>query len=143
GDAARLGIADEQTVDVTVGDTTITAPAVIMQGQADGVISATWGQGRVAAGRIGTGVGARTCGLGSHPFARVLSGAKNAESPHTILFRSLQAHTRLNGPAEELFKITTVAELSHPHSAEPKAPPPSLLNIPPRGEYAWAMVVDT
>src|SRR5581483_4785045 len=94
------------------------------------------------AGRIGTGVGARTCGLAAHPLARVLSDAKIAKSAQTIPFRSLQAHTRLNGPAEELFRIATVAELSHQHSAKPKTPP-SLLNIPPRGEYAWAMVVDT
>ncbi len=143
GDAARLGIADEDTVDLTIGNQTVTAPAVIMQGQADGVMGTSWGQGRVAAGRIGTGVGARTCGFGSHPFPCVLSGATIAKSPHTILFRSLQAHTRLNGPAEELFQITTVAELAHPNSRKAKERPPSLLNIPPRGEYAWAMVVDT
>jgi molybdopterin-containing oxidoreductase family iron-sulfur binding subunit len=142
-DAARLGIADEDTVDVSVGDDTITAPAVIMQGQPDGVIAATWGQGRLHAGRIGTGVGARMSGLGTHPSARVLSSAKVGRSAHTVAFRSLQAHTRLDGPAEELFQITTLAELSHPHSKKPEAQPPSLLKIPPRGEYAWAMVVDT
>jgi Fe-S-cluster-containing dehydrogenase component/anaerobic selenocysteine-containing dehydrogenase len=141
GDAARLGIADEDTIDVTVGGKTVSAPAVIMAGQADGVIAASWGQGRLNAGRIGTEVGARTCGLGTHPFARLLAGATVRKSARAIPFRSLQAHTRLNGRTEDLFQIATAGELSRGNGKA--TPPPSLLKVPTRGEYAWAMVVDT
>ncbi len=140
-DAAKLGIADEETVDVTVGGETVSAPAVIMPGQADGVVAAGWGQGRLSAGRIGTGVGARTCGLGTHPFARSLAGAVVRKSARNVPFRSLQAHTRLNGRTEDLFQIATAGELAPRHGKA--APPPNMLGIPNRGEYAWAMVVDT
>jgi len=142
GDAQRLGIADEDTVDVEVDGKTITAPAILMPGQADGVVGMTWGQGRLAAGRIGTAIGARVCGIGNRPFARVVQDATIRKSAHTVPFRSTQAHTRLQGKAEDLFQIATLGQLAHPDHA-PKHPPPSLLAVPGKGEYAWAMVVDT
>lgn len=141
GDAARLGIADEETVDVAIEGRTITVPAIIMKGQAEGVIGTTMGHGRLRAGRIGTEVGGRVSGLGSQPLAHTFADAKIVRSDRATPFRSLQAHTRLQGPAEALFQIATVSELSQ--HAKPKPPPPSLLPMPQRGEYAWAMVVDT
>ncbi|MGN6149718.1 MAG: 4Fe-4S dicluster domain-containing protein, partial [Rhizomicrobium sp.] len=142
GDAQRLGIGDEDTIDVEVDGQTVTAPAILMPGQADGVLGMNWGQGRSHAGRIGNDIGARVCGLGSHPFARGLNGAVVRKSVHRAPFRSTQAHTRLQGRAEDLFQIATVSELAKPKHA-PERPPPSLLGNPPKGEYAWAMVVDT
>jgi molybdopterin-containing oxidoreductase family iron-sulfur binding subunit len=140
-DAERLAIADESTIKLTVGGRVITAPAIIVAGQADGVIGASWGQGRTHAGRIGTDVGVRFCEFGAVPFARILEGAQIATNAGSVPFRSLQAHTRLNGRAEDLFQIASLADLARAKKSE--ATPPSLLEIPQRGEYAWAMVVDT
>ncbi|HEY1708591.1 MAG TPA: 4Fe-4S dicluster domain-containing protein [Rhizomicrobium sp.] len=142
GDAERLGIADEDTVDVEIDGKTITAPAISMPGQADGVIGLHWGQGRLRAGRIGTGVGARVCGIGAHPLARLLDGAVLRKSARSVPFRSTQAHTRLEGRAEDIFQIATLNELGHANAGTGRRPP-SLLPVPPKGDYAWAMVVDT
>ncbi|HEY2034204.1 MAG TPA: 4Fe-4S dicluster domain-containing protein [Rhizomicrobium sp.] len=142
GDAQRFNINDEDTVDIEVDGKTVTAPAILTPGQADGVIGMTWGQGRLNAGRIGTGIGTRVCAISSHPFARALDGATIRKSAHTVPFRSTQAHTRLQGRTEDLFQIATLAELAHPEHP-PKQLPPSLLSVPAKGEYAWAMVVDT
>ncbi len=142
GDAAKLGIADEDTVDVELDGVTVTAPAIVMMAQAEGTVAASWGQGHRGAGPLGAGVGERFCGLGSQPFARVLSDVQIRKSTKSFPFRSTQSHTRLSGPAEELFQIATLAELAQA-KPEPDTLPPSLLEVPPRGEYAWAMLVDT
>jgi molybdopterin-containing oxidoreductase family iron-sulfur binding subunit len=139
-DAARLGVQDGDTVDVTVAGQTISAPAAIMTAQAEGVIAASWGQGRKQAGRIGTAVGARFLGLGDQPSARLLGGAQLRKSAATVTYRSTQDHTRLSGRAEELFQIATLADLEHPKA---DAVPASFLPPPPRDDYAWAMVIDT
>ena len=141
GDAAKLGIADEDTVDIELDGVTISAPAIVMEGQVEGTAASSWGQGhRAADNLLGAGVGERYCGLGSHPFPRVLHGMQLRKSAKVIPFRSTQSHTRLSGPAEELFHIATLAELAKTRS-QPEALPPSLLKVPPKGEYAWAMVV--
>ncbi|HWE07255.1 MAG TPA: 4Fe-4S dicluster domain-containing protein, partial [Rhizomicrobium sp.] len=142
GDAARLGIHDQDTIDLELGGATIRAPAILMQGQAEGVVAATWGQGRVKSGRIGTAIGTRVCGAGSLPFARALEGGTIRRAARAIRFRSAQAHTRLNGRAEDLFQIASLSGLTA-EGRETERPAPSLLNIPAKGEYAWAMVVDT
>ena len=143
GDAAKLGIADEDTVDIELDGVTISAPAIVMEGQVEGTAASSWGQGhRAADNLLGAGVGERYCGLGSHPFPRVLHGMQLRKSAKVIPFRSTQSHTRLSGPAEELFHIATLAELAKTRS-QPEALPPSLLKVPPKGEYAWAMVVDS
>ncbi len=140
-DARVLGIEQEDTVEVESAGHTIRAPAILMPGQAKGVLGITWGKGRSNAGRIGNDIGARVYGLSRHPFARVMDSASLRKSAINVRFRSTQAHTRLNGRTEELFKITTPSQLAHAKSAGP--PPPSLLPVPDRGDYAWAMVVDT
>ncbi|HEY1615516.1 MAG TPA: 4Fe-4S dicluster domain-containing protein [Rhizomicrobium sp.] len=142
GDAQRLGIEDEDTVDVTIDGKTITAPAVLMPGQADGTIGLHWGQGRLEAGRIGSNIGVRVCGVGARPFARVINGAALQKSASTVPFRSTQAHTRLQGKMEQLFQIATPSEIART-SPKKENRAPSLLPVPPKGDYAWAMVVDT
>jgi molybdopterin-containing oxidoreductase family iron-sulfur binding subunit len=138
-DAARLGLADEDTVALDVAGHMVAAPVVVMPGQAEGVAVSHWGHGRSHAGRIGDGVGARWVGLGNDALPRRLAQVRLKKSSQQIFFRSTQAHTRLSGRAEELFKIARdeTARIQPPKS------PASLLPTPTRGDYAWAMVVDT
>lgn len=142
GDAAKLGITDEDTVEIELDGVTVTAPAIVMMGQAEGTVAASWGQGHSPSPLLGAGVGERYCGLGSHPLARVLSEAQLRKSAKFVPFRSTQSHTRLSGPTEELFQIATLIELTKAKH-EPDTVPPSLLEVPRKGQYAWAMVVDT
>jgi molybdopterin-containing oxidoreductase family iron-sulfur binding subunit len=55
--AKALGVADEDLVTVTVRGRSLTLPATIVPGQADGSVMVTLGYGRSRVGRIGTGVG--------------------------------------------------------------------------------------
>ena len=144
GDAARLGIEDEDTVDLILNGTMVSAPAVVTEAQAEGVLAVGLGQGHFSTTMaIGNGIGSRFGGLGAQPFSRLLVGVELRKSGAAIPFRSTQSHTRLSGPSEELFKTATVAELARaPARNETGTPPPSLLAIPPRGDYAWAMVID-
>jgi molybdopterin-containing oxidoreductase family iron-sulfur binding subunit len=139
-DAARLGIAEGDTVTLVVADKTLHAPAIIMPGQVPGVVGSFWGCGRTHAGRIGNKVGVRWVGLGPNAFPHRLTGARLTRGgPETVL-RSTQNFTSLNGRAEELFQMVSAANAEQ---ATPTKAPPSLLPVPPRGDYAWAMVVDT
>ena len=143
GDAARLGIADEDTVEIAFGGASLRAPAVVLAGQPEGVVRASLGQGhRGPDNLIGTGIGERFGGLGDQPFATVLAGVTLRRATADIPFRSTQAHTRLRGRAEELFQLATPAQIGQRRPAA-EVPPPSLLNIPGHGDYAWAMVIDT
>ncbi|HEX4570905.1 MAG TPA: 4Fe-4S dicluster domain-containing protein, partial [Dongiaceae bacterium] len=78
----------------------------------------------------------------SKPFARLEPVISLARGSGAVAFRSTQGHTRLAGRTEELFPIASPSE-SRPTEEENSSPPPSFLAIPARGEYAWAMVVDT
>jgi Fe-S-cluster-containing dehydrogenase component len=140
-DAERLGIADGDPVTMTIGANAATAAATVMSGQAEGVIAASWGQGRSRAGRIGNGIGVRFGGFGERPFARSLALTDIKKGDNGPVFHSTQGHTRLSGRAEDLFPIATPADLARPPEREEN--PPSLLAIPARGERAWAMVVDS
>jgi molybdopterin-containing oxidoreductase family iron-sulfur binding subunit len=139
-DAARLGIADQETIDIDVDGKIVTALALVTPGQATGVVAATLGLGRTIAGKIGADIGTRFSGLGTRPLARTLAIASLRQSAETIPFRSTQTHTRLAGRAEDLFRTATAA---HANDREKETAPPSLLGIPARGEYAWAMVIDS
>jgi molybdopterin-containing oxidoreductase family iron-sulfur binding subunit len=143
GDAAHYGIEDEDTVDLVLNGATVSGPAVVTEGQAEGALAVGWGQGHSSPEvAIAKGVGTRFAGLAAHPFARLLTGAELRKSDQLIPFRSTQSHTRLNGASEKLFQLATLAALAKSHGeAEPV--PPSMLKIPPRGDYAWAMVIDT
>ncbi len=138
-DASPLGIHDGDTVALEVEGKTIATPAVVMAGQAAGVVALHWGLGRTKGGGIAEGVGIRFQGLGRQPFARLMGGASLRATDQALVFRSTQNHTRLAGRAEELFPVAQVGAVARPH--EP--PPASLLPTPGRGDYAWAMVVDT
>ena len=139
-DAQRLGIAQGDTVTLSVGDRTLYSVAVIMPAQAPGVVASHWGHGRSHAGRIGGGVGTRWIGLGAQAFQRHLTDVHIAKGGPTVTLRSTQDYTSLSGKAEELFQITDIASVN---KTAPKKPAPSLLPQPARGDYAWAMVVDT
>jgi Fe-S-cluster-containing dehydrogenase component len=141
-DAARYGIKDQDTVDLVVNGATVSGPVAVAEGQAEGVLSVGWGQGRFSPDvPLAHGVGTRFSGLGKVPFARVLTGGEIRISQTAIPFHSTQSHTLLSGRSEELFQLATPAELLQPR--HPTEPPPSLLATPARGDYAWAMAIDT
>jgi len=55
--AQKLGVANEDLVSITVAGATLAAPAWILPGQPDGVVTLHLGHGRTRAGRVGNGTG--------------------------------------------------------------------------------------
>ena len=55
--AARLGLSNEQVVELNVDDNAVRAPVWILPGQADNVVTVHLGYGRRRAGRVGDGAG--------------------------------------------------------------------------------------
>ncbi len=55
--AQRLGVSTEQLIEVTVGERSLTVPAWVHPGQAEGTVTLHLGYGRSRTGRVGTGTG--------------------------------------------------------------------------------------
>jgi molybdopterin-containing oxidoreductase family iron-sulfur binding subunit len=137
-DAKRLGVTDEDVVEITLNGQRVALPAVVTLGQAPGVIVTSAGYGRTSAGQIGNGVGVRIAP--SSP--RMIGGVLLEKSAQSAPLRSPQLHTRVAGKAEELLRVASVTTLRGTQAEKP-ALPPSLLPVPAHGVYAWAMVVNT
>ncbi len=137
-DADRLGIRNGDCVEMTVERRTTSAAVSVMPGQAPGTLCAMLGGGR-SRGRIGAGVGIRYIELAGRALARRIDQVLLAKAGAGPPLRSTQNHTRLDGRAEDLFPIAA----DNPVVARATEEPPSMLAKPPRGDYAWAMVVDT
>src|SRR5262249_15135884 len=130
GDAARHAIEDGDTVDLVVNGATVSCPAAVSEGQAEGMLAVNWGQGHFSPGvPIAQSVGTRFGGLAARPFARLLTGVELRKSATATPLRSTKPHTRLSGRTEELFQIAPPAEATQSR-AETKPPPPSMLNVP-------------
>jgi molybdopterin-containing oxidoreductase family iron-sulfur binding subunit len=138
-DAERLGVAEGDTVDIAVGRRTVTAALAVAAGQANGVLRTTLGFGRAAAGRIGNDIGTQFANLATQPLESTIPIDSLRKSEKIVPLRSTQRHSRLAGRTEDLFPVAMAAPAAR---RTPKGSPPSLLAIPPRGEYAWAMVID-
>ncbi len=138
-DAGPLGIKDGDTIALEVAGKVIPTPAVVMAGQAAGVVALHLGMGRLDGGGIGKDVGIRFAGLGAQALVRQISGAQLRPAEMVLPFHSTQNNTRLSGRTEELFPIATAGAVVPPKEQTP----PSLLPVPGTGDYAWAMVVDT
>ena len=67
----RLGIADEDAIEIRARRHDRSRHGRIMPGTAKGVIAATWGHGRTRAGHIGTASACAMSALGTRPFARL------------------------------------------------------------------------
>ncbi len=138
--ARKLGIVDGDLVTVSVGGASVTLPALLAPGQADGTIVVTVGQGRTAAGRVGNGIGFATTPLRTSAAFHIADATLSKASGSVKLPRT-QEHFMTEGrplveeaTAEEYAKGGRVTE-------EPKR----YLSLFPSREYkdsAWGMTVD-
>jgi molybdopterin-containing oxidoreductase family iron-sulfur binding subunit len=133
------------SITVTVGNRTITAPAWVVPGQADNSVALTLGWGRKKAGRIGNGRGfdvyplRTTEALGFAPATVAKAGAE----PYTI------ARTQENDSVEgrPLTPQTTLTDYKQRSNfAELDSPPPRALPLWSQQDYGtghqWGMTVD-
>lgn len=88
-DASQLKLKDGQHVTIEAGGTSITLPALIQPGHADGVVAVAVGYGRKGAGKVADGIGANAFAL-AH-----VAGASVATAGIEAKVNVLGAHTEL------------------------------------------------
>ena len=140
-DAAELGVGDGDVVDLSANGRAVAAPVRIDAGHAPGVLSLYLGQGRTAAGRIGTGVGANAYQLRADA-SWLIEGIVAAPSGEHRPLPSTQHHFRLEGEAADLFPSYALDQF-HSLASEKKVALASLLPEERRTGARWGMVIDT
>jgi molybdopterin-containing oxidoreductase family iron-sulfur binding subunit len=132
-DAARIGVANGDVVDLTVGGARVSAPVVVQQGQAAGVVSMSLGYGR-RSGSVATGIGANAWPLTAVGFVRTVDSIVKTGRTQPLL-RS-QEHFTADG--RDIARVATTGE--HDAHAEPHLP--SLYPEEPAAGPRWGMAID-
>jgi len=143
--AARLGITNEDVVEVAVNGRTVKGPAWIMPGQADDTVVVHLGYGRTRAGRVGNQAGfnayeVRTSGA-MWTAAGVTLRATGARSP----LASTQLHHDMEGRA--IIRTGSLEQYrANPEFVKAMEPEPAkTLTMYPEHTYpgyAWGMAID-
>jgi molybdopterin-containing oxidoreductase family iron-sulfur binding subunit len=143
-DAARRKIADGETVELVRDGIVLRGPARIRAGQSDGVVAVSLGYGRTRAGRIGNGLGIDAYPLRTQAAPWLIGDVALRPTGERPPLPTMQHQFRLEGEAEELYPVLTLAELAQgkrpkEHGSEDKTTiyPPVTYD-----SYAWAMVID-
>jgi molybdopterin-containing oxidoreductase family iron-sulfur binding subunit len=142
--AARLGLAGEDLVELTLGGRTVRAPVLVVPGHADDAVTLHLGWGRTGAETLARGAGfdayrLRTAAAPS--FAPGLVVRKIPGARHQLAL----AQTELRAQGRPLAPVATLAE----YRAEPgftadlKGAELSLFALPVREGVQWAMTIDT
>ena len=147
--AASLGVREGDLVSVTAGDATVTLPALIQPGNADGLVSLTLGHGRQTGGPIALEAGgANVARLMGHPQSSspfLASGVKIAKAGGARkLVRTQKEFSRHDRP---IVLDGTLAEYREdPGFVAHKKHTPEPISMYPEYDYSqghkWAMAID-
>ncbi len=143
--AKRLGIANEDVVELRSANRTITGPAWIVPGQAENTVLVHLGYGRTRAGHVGGGVGfnAYTIRRSTSPWGSTDALIVRTGARHRLA--STQLHHNMDGRA--IVRSATIDEYArNPRVMQEDEPaPPRTLTLYPEHQYkgyAWGMAVD-
>ena len=145
GLAARLGIDNEDVVELACRGRTLEAPVWISPGHADGAASLSLGGGRTRAGRVGDGKGCNAYALRSSDAPWFSPGLMIRKTRKKYPLATTQQHHTMAG--RDLVRTATVAAFDRdPHAARPalQPPPPAATLYPPARDdgYAWGMSIN-
>ncbi|MFO7691709.1 MAG: TAT-variant-translocated molybdopterin oxidoreductase [Vicinamibacterales bacterium] len=143
--AARLGVRNEDVVEVAAGGRRVEGPAWIVPGQADDTVAVHLGYGRSRAGRVGNGVGFNAYPLRTSAAMWAAPGASVKATGVRARLASTQLHHDMDGRA--IIRAGTLEQYrTHPHFVhEMEHEPPKTLTLYPDHKYegyAWGMAVD-
>jgi MoCo/4Fe-4S cofactor protein with predicted Tat translocation signal len=143
--AERLGLGNEDVVELRHQGRAVRAPVWIMPGHADDVVTVSLGYGRWRAGRVGTGMGFNAYALQTSAAPWGGSGLEIRKTGERYPLASTQRHHRMEG--RDLLRVSTLAEyLANPSVAQKhgyESPPfPSLYPAYKYDNYAWGMAID-
>jgi molybdopterin-containing oxidoreductase family iron-sulfur binding subunit len=143
--AERLGLSNEEVVELRYQGRAVQAPVWIMPGHADDAVTITLGYGRWRAGRVGTGTGFNAYALRTSEAPWTAVGVEVHKTGARHLLASTQHHHSMEG--RHPVRVGTLSEsLAHPaavHGGDHDAQPlPSLYPQYPYPGYAWGMAID-
>jgi MoCo/4Fe-4S cofactor protein with predicted Tat translocation signal len=143
--AERLGLRNEEVVELHSQGRTIRAPIWLLPGHADDAVTIHLGYGRWRTGRVGraTGFNAYALRTGIAPWGD--TGLELRPTGERYPLASTQHHHCMEG--RHLVRMGTLSQyLAHPEFVHDIAhdPPPDLTLYPPHvyQGYAWGMVID-
>ena len=160
--AERLGVTNEDVVEVARGDRKVEGPVFIMPGHANGSATVHFGYGREKTGRVGTGAGFNAFALWTSDAPGFAPGASVRKTGKTYRLATTQAHRNVDDPVvgeqateRGIIRATKLDDfLKNPgfahhgeHGHEPSAETTLFRDDytptnPIDPDYQWGMVVD-
>ncbi|MGO9331455.1 MAG: 4Fe-4S dicluster domain-containing protein [Steroidobacteraceae bacterium] len=141
--AERLGLANEDQIELQYRDAVVLAPVWIIPGQPDATVTVTLGYGRKRAGRIGDGVGFNAYALRQSDGPWHAHGLQIRKTGAKVNLATTQHHFSMEG--RRPVRSTTLAQYRTDPTlatADENRPNPSMYE-PVRGDgYAWAMNIN-
>ena len=145
--ASRLGLQNEDVVEITYRDRRINAPVWIQPGHAADAVTVHLGYGRTRAGRAAEGAGFNAYALRTSDAPWFAPGAAIRKTGDSYRLAITQGHHAMEGRA--IVRTGTVEDFkADPEFAQhlSEAPPKSLSLYPPykyeNEAYAWGMSID-
>jgi molybdopterin-containing oxidoreductase family iron-sulfur binding subunit len=142
--ASRLGIGNEDVVELRLDGRTLSAPAWVMPGMPDRSVTLALGYGRRAAGGVGNGRGANAYALRTSADPWLARGLTIVKTGRRRALASVQTHHSMEG--RDIVRRYTLAQAQACTASACGTPEylrqPTLYESPPTGPYAWAMSID-
>jgi molybdopterin-containing oxidoreductase family iron-sulfur binding subunit len=144
--AERLGVKNEDVVELAYHSRRVKAPVWVLPGQADGAVTLHLGYGRSRAGRAGTGIGANAYALRTAAAPWGGGGLAVKKTGERYRLATTQGHHSMEG--RNLVRMATLAEFAQrpdvvrgPSDHE-VGHEPSLYPKHAYEGYAWGMAID-
>ncbi|HWD58462.1 MAG TPA: 4Fe-4S dicluster domain-containing protein [Stellaceae bacterium] len=135
--AGRLGIASEELVDIARGGgKKVRLAAMVLPGQAEGVVTLSLGYGRRAIGAVGEGVGSDAGVLRVSTAPWQADDATLHATGQTYPLATTQQHQTMDG--RDIVRTFSVDDLPKAAAAPERA---SLYPPYPKGDNAWGMAI--
>lgn len=139
--AEKLGLAEEEMIDLNVGGHVVRAPVCILPGQADHTIVLTLGYGRTHAGRVGNHAGVNAYTLRSSDAPWLAPAVEIHRIGGKYSLARTQHHQTMEG--RDLVRVGTLDEFQkNPTFAHNEIDQPSLYPGFKYDGYAWGMSID-
>ncbi len=147
--AQRCRLAQNDVIELRVGERRLSLPVWIMPGQADKTVTLHLGYGRSRVGRVGTDVGVNVYPLRTAESLWNVQGAQLFKTPRRHLLVSTQTHHAIDNPDRQVLRECELRKLlADPEviQREVETPKPSeTLYSPdeyPYTGYKWGMSID-
>ncbi len=142
--AQRLGLANEEVVELRYRERTLRVPVWITPGQSDNTVTLHLGYGRTRAGQVGNGVGFNAYTLRTSDAPWFDTGLEIVKTGESYPLVTTQQHFSMEG--RELVRSASLAEFqAHPEFAQIEHNEGSPISLYPEHPYegnAWGMTID-